>query len=477
MGFGFSGHIFNFILGQAAGSGDGDLLLLVGAQILGGDIHDAVGVNVESDLDLGYAAGRRRYPHQMELAQRAVALGHAPFSLQHMDFHRGLIVGGRRKDLALASGDGGVALDQLGEHCSQRFNSEGERCHVQQQQILDISTQNSGLNSRADGDHLVRIHPFVGIFPEELLHDLLDSGNSSRAADQNHFVDVLGVDAGVPEGQLAGLDATLQDVFHQAFELGAGELHVQVLGSRGIGRHKRQVDLGFQSGRELHFCFFGSFLQSLQGHLVLGEIDSLVLDELIDNPVDNPLVDVVSAQVGVSVGGLDLHHAFAHFQDGDVEGAAPEIVDGDGLVFLLVQAVGQSGRGGLVDDSQNLQTGDFPRILGGLTLGVVEVGGNGDHGLGDLLSQVLVGSGLHLVQNHGRDFRRAVLLAHDRNPDVVVGRPSYLVRDDLHLLVHFRILAAHESLDGINRILRVGYRLPFGDLSDQPFPSLGEGHG
>ena len=42
------------------------MLLLAGAQILGGNIHNTVGVNVKGDFDLRHAAGRRSDTVQME---------------------------------------------------------------------------------------------------------------------------------------------------------------------------------------------------------------------------------------------------------------------------------------------------------------------------------------------------------------------------------------------------------------------------
>jgi hypothetical protein len=48
------------------------VLLLAGAQILGGDVDDAVGVDVERDLDLRHAAAGRGDAVQMEAAQRLV---------------------------------------------------------------------------------------------------------------------------------------------------------------------------------------------------------------------------------------------------------------------------------------------------------------------------------------------------------------------------------------------------------------------
>ena len=117
----------------------------------------------------------------------------------------------------------------------------------------------------------------------------------------------------------------------------------------------------------------------------------LSLLELGHHPVDDGLVEVVAAEVRVAVGGLDLEDALAELEDGDVEGAAAQVEHEDRLVVLLVEAVGQRGRGGLVDDALDLEAGDLAGVLGGLALRVVEVGRDGDDRLGDLLAQVLLG--------------------------------------------------------------------------------------
>ena len=130
--------------------------------------------------------------------------------------------------------------------------------------------------------------------------------------------------------------------------------------------------------RQLHLGLLRRFLQALKRHPVLGEIDAVALPELGDDPLDDALVEVVTAQMRVAVGGFHLDDAFAHLENGDIEGAAAEIVDGDRLVLLLVEAVRQSGGGRLVDDAHDLEPGDLTRILGGLTLRVVEVRGDRD---------------------------------------------------------------------------------------------------
>ena len=121
-------------------------------------------------------------------------------------------------------------------------------------------------------------------------------------------------------------------------------------------------------------AFSARFLQPLQRHLILRYVDAGLVLELLHQPVDNALVDVVAAQVGVAVGGLHFDHAVADFQNGNVERAAAEIVHRDGFVLLLVEPVGQRRRRGLINDAHHFQARDLARVLGGLALRIVEIG-------------------------------------------------------------------------------------------------------
>jgi len=108
--------------------------------------------------------------------------------------------------------------------------------------------------------------------------------------------------------------------------------------------------------------------------------------------------------VGVAGGRLDLEDAFAEVEDGHVEGAATEVEDEDGLVVVLVEPIGQRGRGGLVDDPQHLEARDLAGLLGGLAFGVTEVGGHRDDGLGDGVAEVRLRVALELLEDAGRDL-------------------------------------------------------------------------
>ena len=58
-----------------------------------------------------------------------------------------------------------------------------------------------------------------------------------------------------------------------------------------------------------------------------------------------------------------------------VEGAPTQVEDGVGALLVFVQTIGDSSGGGFVDEAQDVQASQPGRILGGLALGIVEIGG------------------------------------------------------------------------------------------------------
>ena len=285
-----------------------------------------------------------------------------------------------------------------------------------------------------------------------------------------------GVHAGVGQRLPRRRDRALQQVVHQLLEPGPGEPLLQVLRPGRVGADERQVDVGLHHRGELHLGLLRRLAQALERHAILRQIDALGLLELGHDPLDDPVIEVVAAQMRVAVGGLHLHHALAHLEDRDVERAAAEVVHGDRLVLLLVEAVGQRRRRGLVDDAHHLEAGDLAGLLGGLALRVVEVRGHRDHRARHRLTQVLLGRLLELLEHHRRDLRRRVVLVPDLDADVAVGRGNDGVGDHLHLLAHLVEAAAHEALDREHGVLGVRDRLALGDLPDEALARLGERH-
>ena len=216
---------------------------------------------------------------------------------------------------------------------------------------------------------------------------------------------------------------------------------------------ERQVDVGGLRAGQLLLGLLSGLFQTLHGHLVAGEVDALFGLELADHPVHDLLVEVIAAQVGVAVGGQNLDDAVADVDDGDIEGTAAQVVDHDLLLGLIVQAVGQGCRCGLVDNTLDFEACDLAGVLGRLTLGVIEICGNSDDGLVDFLTQIALCVRFQLLQDERGDLLRAVLLAVDGAA----------------------VVRAHISLDGSDGVVGVGDGLTLCGLADQTLIVLGEG--
>ena len=104
--------------------------------------------------------------------------------------------------------------------------------------------------------------------------------------------------------------------------------------------------------------------------------------------------------------------------------------------------------------------------------------GHGDDGLRDFFAEARFGVGFQLGQNHRGNFRRRIVLrlaVHFHfHGGVAVGGLHDLVRHAFDFLLHLVEFAAHEALDGINRVARVGDGLALGRVADDALAGLGE---
>ena len=87
-----------------------------------------------------------------------------------------------------------------------------------------------------------------------------------------------------------------------SWNLARRERLVEVQRAVGGGGDERQVDLGLLHLAELDLGLLGGLLEALDGHAVGRQVDAVGGLELLDQPVDDPLVPVVAAEVGVAVG-------------------------------------------------------------------------------------------------------------------------------------------------------------------------------
>lgn len=223
----------------------------------------------------------------------------------------------------------------------------------------------------------------------------------------------------------------------------------------------------------------------------------LALPEL-DEVVNDTVVEILSSKVSVTSGRKDLKDTIVDGQKGHIEGSSSEIVDNDvALASGLVKTVSDGSGGGLVDDTEDVETGDRSCIFRGLTLSVIEaaggkesqrsvqrscfaikgqsdlLGGNGDNGMGDLLSEVRLGRLLHLAEDHGRYLLCGESTLRIANLDLNDGL-SHLAGFDgegvvLHVTLNVLVieLATNQTLGVKDSVGWVGRGLILGGVSDE----------
>ena len=292
------------------------------------------------DFDLRHTPRSGSNSFEVELTEQPVVGRHFAFALEDADGNRSLVVVGRAKGLLALGRHGRVTLHELGKDSAQSLDTQAQRGNVQEQHVLHFTRQHAALDGSTDGHDFVGIHALVGLFVEDLANELLHLRDTRRTTDQHDFVDFAGLQLGILQSPHHRPTATLDQTVDKLLKLGAGDVQLQMLRSAGIGRDEGQIDVGRSGGAEFFLGFLASFLQTLQGHRVLAEVDALLFLEFVRDVIDQHLIEVVATEVRITIGADDAKDAVGHFENRNVKRAAAKIEDDDLLGLFLVEAIG-----------------------------------------------------------------------------------------------------------------------------------------
>ena len=300
-------------------------------------------------------------------------LGHLTLALQHMDSHCSLVIIRRGKHLVGLGRNGRVFLDQLGHHAAEGFDTERQRCDIEQQHIFDISSEHAALDGSTYGHRLIGIDVTPGLLAEEIFYRILHLGHPGLPPNQKHIIDIRGREPCVLECGLAGVDSAADQIIHQRLKLGPGQFQVEVLGATLVCRDIGQIDFGLRARGKLDLGLFSTLFQPLHGQRIAAQIHSLIFLELVRQVIDQPAVKIFPTEEGISVGRkhfkLVLTVDVGDLDNRDVESTPAEIVHRDLPVTLLFfKTVSQRSCGRLIDDTFDVKTCNPASILGGLAL-------------------------------------------------------------------------------------------------------------
>ena len=356
-----------------------------------------------------------------------------------MHLHRRLVVDSGGEFHALFAGNGGIALNDLGEYPACRFDAQGKGGNVNKRQLrLHFTGEHAALKRCALCHALVRVYSLGRLFIEIAPDELLYGGNTGGTTHQKDLVDFLCRHAGILHGLLHRLLGTLHQVLGECLEPCPRERHIKVLGTLRVHGDKGQINARLLHIGKLDLGFLRSLHETLRRHRILGEIYVIFLLEVLDQPVKDRLVEIIAAQERITACGFHLKNVVHQFQDGHIKGAAPKVKDQDLLIAVLAEAIGKSGSRRLVDDAKHIKAGNLSCVLRRLTLAIVEIGRHGNDRLCYAFSQIGFRIRLEFLENDGRDFLRRELLV--ANGDRIV-------------------LLAHVTLDELHRTIRIGHRL------------------
>jgi hypothetical protein len=255
------------------------------------------------------------------------------------------------------SKDDGVTSYELGEDTAGGLNTKDTRTDINKDDILgsNFTRKNTALDGSTVRNGLIRVDTLGRLLAAKVLFkELLDLGNTSGTTNENNFVDILLLNVGVLENLLNRLYGLPEEVHIEDIELlkfGSGKCLGEVIAVlEGLN-----FNMGGLLAGECTLGFLNLTFELSERTQIASDVCTRLLLVKFDEVVDDPVIEVLASQVGVTGGGQHLENAIVDRQEGYIKSTSTQVVDNDlGFAILLVQTVGDSSSGGLVDNTKDL---------------------------------------------------------------------------------------------------------------------------
>lgn len=202
--------------------------------VLGRDLQQTVGINLEGGDKLSLATGHGGNTSELEFTEEPVVAALGTFTLVDGEGNSGLVVLNGGEDTRLVGGDGGVAGDDDTEDITLHGDTEGEGGDIEEEEVLGLvrglAGEDGSLDGGTVGNSLIGVDGLVELAAtEELGNERLDLGDTGGSTDEDDVVDLLAGDLGVLQDLVDGVDGGLELGGVDLLETGTGDVGGEVL--------------------------------------------------------------------------------------------------------------------------------------------------------------------------------------------------------------------------------------------------------
>ena len=327
------------LVGEAVAGLHFDFGFFAAAGFARGDVQNAIGIEQKLHFNAWQSSRHWRNAFQVEARQRAAILREFALALHDMNRDVGLTFDAGGEVLGCRLRNRRITMNDLYDATAERLDTERERSYVEQQHFLSgfrAATENVGLHGRAECHNFVGIQVRVWHTLELLFYQAAYERNARGAADENHLVNLIRGKGSIFHGLPDRTKRAIGDGFYELLKLRARD---GALILRALGQHEVERCFGLRG--QCNFRVDDSRANGLHSFAALVKVEAEITVNVVERNADQQVVDVVSAEMRVTVGGDDLEDAFVQLEDRDVERAAAKVVDRNGGGLFLVETVGE----------------------------------------------------------------------------------------------------------------------------------------
>ena len=169
------------------------------------------------------------------------------------------------------------------------------------------------MDCRTNGHHFVGVHSLIGLFAKQRLGGIYYTRHTGHTAHEYEFVNLAGAEFCVTHTRLHRSGGTLKQIVRELFQFSASEFYLDVFRSGLIRRDEWQTNFVSLCAGKSDLRLLSFFLDALHCIRLASEIDAVFDFEFCRHPIDDRVVPIIAAEMGVAVSGFHFKNFISNF--------------------------------------------------------------------------------------------------------------------------------------------------------------------